>query len=165
MTNPPVLLWFRQDLRLADNPALAAAVERGGPVIPVFIWAPEEEGAWRPGAASRWWLDRSLAALQADLEKRGSRLLVRRGPTITALQNLLRESGATAVFWNRRYEPAIIARDRELKAQLRQRGITVESLNGNLVFEPWAIRNGSGQPFRVFTPFWRACANAGVLVP
>ena len=75
----PTLVWFRQDLRLSDNPALAAAVERGGPVIPVFIWAPEEEGAWRPVAASQWWLRRSLAALGAELEKRDSRLIIRRG--------------------------------------------------------------------------------------
>src|ERR1035438_9348477 len=91
----PTLVWFRQDLRLSDNPALAAAVDRGGPVIPVFIWAPEEDGVWRPGAASDWWLRRSLAALGAELEKRGSRLIVRRGPTGKALNDLLAESDAS----------------------------------------------------------------------
>ena len=94
----PALLWFRQDLRLADNPALAAALERRSPVIPVFIWAPEEEGAWPPGAASRWWLCRSLAMLSAELEHRGSRLIVRRGPTAEALGRLVADTGATAVF-------------------------------------------------------------------
>ena len=73
MKSAPALVWFRQDLRLSDNPALAAAVERGSSLIPVFIWAPEEEGSWRAGAASEWWLGRSLAALNAELEKRGSR--------------------------------------------------------------------------------------------
>lgn len=135
---------------------MAAAVERGGPVIPVFIWAPEEEGAWPPGAASRWWLSRSLTALSAELEKRGSRLIVRRGPTAAALHRLAAESGASAVFWNRRYEPAAVARDRELKSVLRGRGLAAESFHGNLLFEPWTLRNSAGQPFRVFTAFWRA---------
>ena len=153
----PTLVWFRQDLRLSDNPALAAAVDRGGEVIPEFIWAPEEDGVWRPGAASKWWLRRSLAGLNAELEKRGSRLLVRRGPTGKALLDLLAESGASAVFWNRRYEPAAVARDADLKSQLRERGIATESFKGNLLFEPWTIQNSGGRPFRVFTAFWRAC--------
>jgi deoxyribodipyrimidine photo-lyase len=157
-TSPaPVLLWFRQDLRLSDNPALAAALERRSPVIPVFIWAPEEEGRWPPGAASRWWLERSLASLHAELLKRGSRLMVRRGPTSEALSRLAAESGAGAVFWNRRYEPAAVARDREVELKLRPRGLAAESFNASLLFEPWTIRNASGQPFRIFTAFWRAC--------
>jgi len=155
----PVLLWFRQDLRLADNSAMAAALERRSPVIPVFIWAPEEEGAWQPGAASRWWLHHSLASLSAELEKRGSRLIIRRGPTAAALSRLVADSGASAVLWNRRYEPAAAARDRDIKSKLRESGLTVESFNGSLLFEPWTIRNSSEQPFRVFTPFWRACLN------
>ena len=165
MNGAPALVWFRQDLRLSDNPALAAAVERGSSLIPVFIWAPEEEGSWRPGAASEWWLGRSLTALNAELEKRGSRLIIRRGPTGSALNDVLAESGASALFWNRRYEPAAVARDRELKSKLRERGITVESFNGNLLFEPWMIRNASGQPYRVFTAFWRACLNNSLAPP
>jgi deoxyribodipyrimidine photo-lyase len=157
MNQAPALLWFRQDLRLSDNPALAAAVSRRGPVIPVFIWAPEEEGAWPPGAASRWWLHHSLAALNADLEKRGSRLIIRRGPTAAALNCLVEESGASAVFWNRRYEPASIAHDHELQATFRERGLAADSFNGNLLFEPGTILNGNGQPFQIFTAFWRAC--------
>ena len=153
----PTLVWFRQDLRLSDNPALTAAVDRGGPVIPVFIWAPEEEGSWRPGAASAWWLNRSLAALSAEFEKRGSRLIIRNGSTRKILVDLLAETGASTVLWNRRYEPAAVARDRDLKAELRGQGVSTESFNGSLLFEPWTIRNGSGQPFRVFTPFWRTC--------
>ena len=161
----PSLLWFRQDLRLADNPALAAAVERGGPVIPVYIWAPDEDGAWPPGAASRWWLGRSLAALAAELEKRGSRLIVRRGPTEDALARLVAETGAGAVFWNRRYEPAAIARDTQVKSTLRGRGLVAESFNANLLFEPWTISNRAGQPFRVFTAFWRACMKLSIPSP
>jgi deoxyribodipyrimidine photo-lyase len=153
------LLWFRQDLRLADNPALTEALRHGGPVIPVFLWAPEEEGAWPPGAASRWWLHHSLAALGAELEKRGSRLIVRRGPAAEALRGLIAESGASAVFWNRRYEPAAVIRDSDVKSKLRQSGITAESFNGSLLFEPWEIRNRDGRPFQVFTPFWQTCLN------
>ena len=108
-SDSPTLVWFRQDLRLTDNPALSASVERGRPIIPVFIWAPDEEGAWRPGGASKWWLGRSLSALATDLEKRGSKLIIRRGPTAPSLLQLLAESGASSVFWNRRYEPAAIA--------------------------------------------------------
>ncbi len=147
------LLWFRQDLRLTDNPALAAAVERGAPIIPVYIWAPEEEGSWAPGAASKWWLHHSLAALGAELEKRGSRLLVRRGPTEETLLRLTVETGAGAVLWNRRYEPAAVARDSRVKASLRAQGLLAESFNGSLLFEPWTIANQAGQPLpRVRSP-------------
>jgi deoxyribodipyrimidine photo-lyase len=152
----PTLVWFRQDLRLSDNPALAAALKRSGPVVPVYVWAPEEEGAWPPGAASKWWLHCSLSELLAALEQRGSRLIIARGPAGEALASLAAETGATAVFWNRRYEPAAAARDAEVKRTLRARGVLCESFNGSLLFEPWTIRNQSGQPFRVFTAFWRA---------
>ena len=158
----PALLWFRQDLRLSDNPALAAALARGGAVIPVFVWAPEEEGAWPPGAASRWWLHQSLTALAAALEARGSRLIVRRGPSAQTLEALASESGASAVFWNRRYEPAAIARDAAVKTTLRARGLSAESFNGSLLHEPWSILNAAGQPYRVFTAFWRAHTKASV---
>lgn len=154
---PPSLLWFRQDLRLTDNPALSAAVSGEGPVIPVYIWAPEEEGDWPPGGASKWWLAQSLAALNAALDRRGSRLIVRRGPSQQTLLELAKETGAKAVYWNRRYEPAAVGRDGEIKSQLREQQLKAESFNSNLLFEPWTIRNQSGQPFRVFTPFWRTC--------
>jgi deoxyribodipyrimidine photo-lyase len=152
----PSLVWLRQDLRLSDQPAIEAAARRG-PIIPVFIWAPEEEGAWPPGAASRWWLSQSLAKLSVELGARGSRLIVRRGPAARALDELTAETGAGAVFWNRRYEPAAIARDSAVKAKLRARGLTAESFNGSLLFDPRKIRNSSGEPFRIFTAFWRAC--------
>lgn len=168
MTAPrgaPSLVWFRQDLRLSDNPALAAALDRDSPVIPVYIWAPEEEGAWPPGAASKWWLARSLADLGAELERRGSRLILRRGPTGDALGRLIAETGAAAVFWNRRYEPAAVARDGCLESKLRGRGLQAESFSGSLLFEPETIRNRSGQPFRVFTAFWRTCMAKPVASP
>jgi deoxyribodipyrimidine photo-lyase len=154
---PASILWFRNDLRLADNLALAAAAKRGGRVVPVFIWSPEEEGEWPPGSASRWWLHQSLAAFDAQLRELGSRLVTRRGPTLTALRTLAKETGANAVFWNRRYEPAVIARDAEVTAALRDDGFEAESFNAALLHEPWTIQNQSGRPFQVFTPFWRNC--------
>jgi deoxyribodipyrimidine photo-lyase len=154
------LVWFRQDLRLADHVALAAAVQRGGPIIPVYIWAPEEEGAWAPGAASRWWLHHSLANLDARLQEKGSRLVIRRGNSLSILCALAVETQADAVFWHRRYEPSIVARDTEIKTQLRARGLTAESFNGGLLCEPWSVRNSAGKPFQVFTPFWKMCLAA-----
>jgi deoxyribodipyrimidine photo-lyase len=154
---PPVLLWLRQDLRLADHPALCAAVESGAPVIPVFLWAPWEEAEWAPGAASRWWLHESLQSLRADLEQRGSRLILRRvaSDSLATLRELLQETGARAVFWSRRYEPQLIARDRRIKEALRADAIDARSFNAALLIEPWDVRNKSGRPFQVFTPFWK----------
>lgn len=154
---PCAIVWFRQDLRLGDNPALRAAVERGLTVIPLYVWAPEEEGDWAPGGASRWWLHHSLAALDAHLRAGGSRLILRQGPSLAALPAIARSTGAIAVFWNRRYEPDIRDRDASVQEALRRNGIEAESFNGSLLREPWAIRNRSGKPFQVFTPFWRHC--------
>ncbi len=100
------LVWFRRDLRLADNPALCAALAEADAIVPVYVHSPEEEAPWAPGAASHWWLHHSLAALDRELRDRGSRLCIRRGPALPALLELARECGANAVHWNRLYEPA-----------------------------------------------------------
>lgn len=149
------LVWFRRDLRLQDNPALQAALAAGHDPVPVYVHAPEEEGAWAPGAASDAWLHRSLAALDADLRLRGSHLVIRRGPSAGALQQLIAETGAQAVYWNRKYEPATQPRDAAIKRDLRQQGLQVESHNGYLLFEPWELTTQQGGPYKVFTPFWR----------
>ena len=154
--------WFRLDLRVADNPALVAASQSGEAVVPVFIWAPEEEAPWAPGAASRWWLHHSLAALDAELRKLGLRLIIRRGPTLATLRTLVRATGATSVVWNRRYEPAVRARDAQVQQVLRADGLQAESFNSALLFEPAEIQTGRGGPYRVFTPFWRACLKRGI---
>jgi Deoxyribodipyrimidine photolyase len=152
---PNALVWFRHDLRLDDNPALQAALDEGFTPLPVYVHAPTEEGEWVPGAASQAWLGRSLASLDASLRQRGSRLLIRHGPSRRTLQDLIDASGATAVFWNRKYEPATQPRDAAIKQALRDNGLRAESFNGSLLIEPWDIATQQGQPYKVFTPFWR----------
>jgi deoxyribodipyrimidine photo-lyase len=151
----PTLLWLRQDLRLTDNPALQQALQRGGPVIPVYIDTAAEEAAWAAGAASRWWLHHSLAALDAALRQLGSRLVLRRGAALPVLQQLVSDTGADAVVWSRRYEPAVIERDRVVKTALQAAGVLAASHNSALLIEPWEISTQSGGPFRVYTPYWR----------
>lgn len=153
----PSLLWLRSDLRLSDNPALQAAVEHGGPVIPIFIHDPEAEGKWAPGGASNWWLHHALQDLATQFSKAGSPLIIRKGPAERELLKLVKETGATAVFWNRRYEPLIQARDTTIKTALREAGLRADSFNGGLLHDPVVVRNLSGKPFQVFTPFWKHC--------
>jgi deoxyribodipyrimidine photo-lyase len=151
----PIILWFRQDLRLADNPALRMAAASGRPIIPLFVLTEASDGrAW--GGASSWWLERSLASLDADLRRRGSRLVLRRGDAAEVIQRLATEVGASAVFWNRLYGPHAVGRDTCLKADLTQAGIRSESFNAALLIEPWELKAGTGGAYKVFTPFWRA---------
>jgi len=159
------LVWIRRDLRLEDHPALHAAALRGEPVIPVYIHAPDEESPWQPGEASAWWLHQSLHAFDQQLRRIGSRLILRRGNSLAELRKLLDETGAGAVAWNRLYEPARIACDTRIKAELRQAGVTVASHGGHLLFEPWEVSTKEGRPFQVFTAFWRACQALPVSPP
>jgi len=159
------IVWFRQDLRLNDNPALAAAMKRGGAVIPLFVWDEAGAGDEVPGAASRWWLHHSLASLDAALRGRGSRLILAREPAAQTLLRLVRENGADAVHWNRCYEPRAVARDTRIKEELKAAGVEARSFNAALLHEPHEVRNKSGQPFRVFTPFWRHCQSLAQEAP
>ena len=153
----PTIIWFRQDLRLQDNAALAAALGRGGAVVPVYVLDDEGEGHWKLGGASRWWLHQSLKALDESLRERGSRLVVAKGASLEVLRKLVKATGAGAVYWNRRYEPAAIARDKEVKASLAADGLEAKSFNSALLNEPHTITNKAGGPFQVFTPYWRHC--------
>jgi deoxyribodipyrimidine photo-lyase len=156
----PALVWFRNDLRVADNPALAAAaaVAGGGrPVVPLYVLDDEAAGAWRPGGASRWWLHHGLTALAESLAHRGSALVLRRGDSLGELLDLVAATGASAVFWNRRYEPWAIAQDRRVKAELRARGVDARSLNGGLCHEPWEVTPPPARPptrFSFFAGLW-----------
>jgi len=149
------ILWFRRDLRLDDNPALVQAHADCARVLHLYIHAPEEEAPWRPGAASRWWLHGSLGALGRALRERGSGLLIAQGESLGVLSRISAEIGATRIYWNRLYDPATRERDTRIKLTLRERGLRCESTNALLLREPWEIQTGSGQPFRVFSAFWR----------
>lgn len=149
------LVWFRRDLRLADNAALRHALKSATRIIPVYIHAPEEDGDWAPGAASRWWLHHSLAALTASLAQLGSRLVIRNGPSLVALRQLIHETGATTVCFNRLYEPARLDHDRAIEQALVVDGVQVYAGQGHLLTEPWAIESQSGTPYRVYTPYAR----------
>lgn len=160
MAPSPSIVWLRDDLRVADNPALLAAIERGGPVVVVYVLDEQSAGTRPLGGASRWWLHGSLTELAADLTELGGSLTLRRGSAADEIPALVAETGATAVYWNRRYGAARDG-DAALKSALRENGIEVQSFGASLLFEPWTITSGSGEPYRVFTPFWRACLTSG----
>lgn len=157
MSDRPVIVWFRQDLRLADNPALTRAAARGQPVIAVYVLDDDTPGGWKMGGAARWWLHRSLTSLAGGLARYGVPLLLRRGKAEAAIPALATEAGASAVHWNRCYEPFAVARDAAIKASLTADGIEASSHNAGLLFEPWEIETGGGGPYKVFTPFWKTC--------
>lgn len=149
------IVLFRRDLRLADNPALSAACAAHARVLAVYVHAPGEDGAWPAGADSRWWLHHSLAALDTQLRTQHAALHLRQGDTLEQLRELIRHGGASAVYWNRLYEPASIARDTRVKSALRDEGVEVHSHNAALWCEPWTIATQQGDPYKVFTPYWR----------
>jgi len=149
------IVWFRRDLRLADNPALTAALAAHEKVVPLYIHAPGEEGEWAPGAASRWWLHHSLKALDASLAKQRGGLQILQGPSLASLRAAIEATGATAVYFNRLYEPKTVARDKAVRRALESDGVEVASFNAALWCEPWDIATQQNDPYRVFTPFWR----------
>ena len=149
-----VIMWFRQDLRLSDNPALLNAIQEGR-VLPVFIL--DEGNDWPIGGASRWWLHHSLLALNESLQ---GNLWILRGDAAELLPQLAIEHSASHAFWNRCYEPSIIRRDSLIKEQLTADGITATSSNGSLIWEPWENLKQDGTPYKIFTPFYKyAIAN------
>lgn len=164
-----ILLWFRQDLRLQDNPALnaalAAAREHGAALVPLYILDDAGEWGWAAGGASRWWLHHSLEALDAALRARGSRLVVARGDTETVLHEIVAETGARGLYFNRRYELSAVARDIWIEDDLARPGVEVRSFNGALLHEPHTIANKQDRPFQVFTPYWRHCLTLPVDLP
>lgn len=152
MAQRNALIWFRQDLRLKDNPALIHAVENGYNVIPVYILDDVNAGNWKLGSAKRWWLYKSLQSLNSSLD---NNLVFRSGDAKTIIPELIEQSCATAVFWNRCYEPWRIFRDTQIKSWLKEEEIEYETFNASLLWEPWEISKDDGTPYKVFTPFYR----------
>lgn len=150
----PVIVWLRRDLRLADQAAIVAAAS-AGPVIPVYVLDDETPRHRRMGGASRWWLYHSLASLAHDLERLGSRLILRRGIAADVIAGLAHETGARAVHCLRHYEPWWRNAEKALKSALPD-GCTLERHHGNYLMPPGSVTNGSGQPYKIYTPFWRA---------
>ncbi len=156
MPSSSALVWFRNDLRVSDHPALTAAAASGLPLLCLYILDVESPGLRPPGGASRWRLDRALAALEADLAARGGKLHFLRGSAERLLPDVARAARADKIFWSRRYGGAEIALDKRLKAALRESGREVRSFSASLLAEPWQVKSKSGGGFKVFTPFWRA---------
>jgi len=159
------IVWFRQDLRLQDNPAFQAAVGRGGPVVPIYVLDDAGEGRWPMGGASRWWLHHSLESLDLSLRRLGSRLLLARGDSGEILRHLVRRTGAGAIYWNRRHEPSATARDATIEAEFASAGVEARSFNGELLHAPHLVANRQGRPYQVFTPYWRHCLTLPVEPP
>ncbi len=150
------LVWLRDDLRLADNPALRAAVDRDEKLVVLFVLDEESPGIRPLGGAARWWLHHSLAELGERIADKGGTFVLRRGAAGTVVPEVVADAGATAVFWNRRYGGPEREVDTALKSRLRDDGVEVASFPGSVLFEPWTVKTGAGTPYGVFTPFWRA---------
>jgi deoxyribodipyrimidine photo-lyase len=162
MTDRPLILWFRRDLRLGDQPMLAAALASGRAVLPVFILDPETEAL---GAAPKWRLGLAVQAFATALRGLGVRLILRRGPALEVLRGLVAETGAGGVWWSRLYDPTAVARDTGVKAALKGDGVEARSFAGHLLHEPWEVETGQGGFYRVFTPYWKATRGLGVAAP
>jgi len=157
------LVWFRQDLRIADNPALFEACTNHETVIALYIL---DEKNSVLGEAQAWWLHHSVIALNDSLNKQlGLTLTLRKGEPFAIISELVNTLSIDAVYWNRCYEPSSIERDKKIKATLQQRNIEVVSFNASLLNEPWAIKNKSGEFFKVFTPYWKACRQTLISSP
>jgi deoxyribodipyrimidine photo-lyase len=151
------IVWLRNDLRLLDNPALSHACNKHKNIIIVYIYDDKIGGDYKIGSASKWWLHHSLASLAKDVN-----LVIRKGVALNVLKDVIIESEAAAVYWNRCYEPFSIERDTKIKSYLTEHEIECESFNGSLLFEPWEIKTKVGGRYSVYTPFWKACLEKGV---
>ncbi|MDO6585499.1 deoxyribodipyrimidine photo-lyase [Salipiger sp. 1_MG-2023] len=162
MSQAPILVWIRRDLRLTDHAALTQAAGTGRPVIPVFI---RDHTVDALGAAPKWRLGLGLDAYAQALKDKGSRLILRAGPAREVLEALVDETGADTVLWQRAYDPASVERDTAVKGALKDRGLKVESFLGHLLFEPWTVETKQGGYYKVYSPYWRAVQGREVAQP
>ncbi len=151
MTDRITIHWFRNDLRIDDNPALTSAAKAGS-ILPVYIYDTSAPEWAQLGGASKWWLHHSLQALNASLD---GNLLVLQGEPLQVLTDLIKQSQANAIVWNRGYEPWQIQRDIHIKQALKDQGLEVLSCNGHLLWEPMSVLKKDGTPYKVFTPYYR----------
>ncbi|MGC6455466.1 MAG: cryptochrome/photolyase family protein [Coraliomargaritaceae bacterium] len=155
MQSSPTIVWFRNDLRLSDNIALAEAIRVGAPILLLYIHDPEAEGAWALGEASNWWLHHALESLGADLAELGGALVLRKGDTLSQLLECVQASGATRIYWNRRYEGPLRELDARLKRNFTDAGLEVKSFNSSLLNEPHTVSTKAGKPCKVYTPYFK----------
>lgn len=165
MVQGSVIVWFRQLMRLADHPALLAAVATGQPIVSVYVLDDEAAGKWRLGGARRWWLHHSLTALDRALRVKGSRLLLRRGATAPQLLALAEQIGAKAIYATRSLEPWARELESELHAQLGERGIELKRFSGSTLFEPEDVRSKAGHALTMYAPFRRAISLRALTIP
>ena len=151
MKNIKSIHWFRQDLRLSDNPALFEAAKNNS-ILPIYILDNENSKDFTMGAASRFWLHHSLNSLNKSLDQN---LSIYSGDPIEVILDIIDRLDINEIFWNRCYEPWRIKRDTHIKKELESHGIKVTTLNGSLLWEPWTIKKGDGTPYKVFTPYFR----------
>ena len=158
MPKSTIIMWFRHDLRLKDNPALFHAVDIANnatadvTILPIYIQDDSAPDNAQLGGASKWWLHQSLTSLSNDMD---NALQVFTGEPLAIIQALLTEHNVTHVLWNRCYEPWQIARDSDIKSQLKQLDIEVLSCNGHLLWEPMQVLKKDNTPYKVFTPYYR----------
>ncbi|CAN8074378.1 unnamed protein product [Agarophyton chilense] len=159
----PSVVWYRgNDLRVEDHPALFTAAQRGGPVIPLFVWDPSDGFGAGIGTVKQWWLRQSLQQLQNDLRRLGVQLYTRKGKSTEELRRFLTDTGADAVFWNRCYEPLLLKRDEELREELAHEGFTAESFKAEVLVEPWELASSETSPryetFHAYMTAWMTVA-------
>jgi len=153
----PIIVWLKNDLRIADNPALHAAAATGHPLVILYILDDAIAGKWKIGGASRWWLHNSLKALNDDLKAMGGLLTLRLGDALTIIPDMVTKLKAQAVYWNRSYEPYALRQAEQLSRVLEKLQVEAKTFQGNLLIEPWEISNKQGGYYKVFTQYWQSC--------
>lgn len=159
-----IIVWFRKDLRIHDNPALWQA-SRDGNIIPVFIWSPSEEEDYSGSAASLWGLHHSLVALEKKLAEKGLQLIYRSGESLEELKQIIYETNASALYYNERYEPNIVEKDKKINLVMSSENINVHTFHSYLLFPPYNIKNKQDNPYQVFTSFYKSILDNPVRRP
>ena len=161
VSDPIAIIWYRRDLRTDDHAGLATACSRNQRVVPIYVQNEGEMGDWSLGAVSRWWLHHSLESLSSELVARGSFLYIQRGTPSEVLVNVARLVGATNIYFQRRTEPAARAVEIQVENACAQAGIETCASDNGLFFAPGTVATGQGNPYQVFTPFWKRCLQQG----